>query len=112
MKYKTYGDRAVKLEKWPISSFGMSVHQSVSPSVTIISARDASASENNSIDRVLVVYCFSCLWNVDFGTKIVRKLLNLRSFQLTALDDLDALAIQLPYAGGRIVMDILLPNKM
>ena len=45
MEYKTYGDRAVKLEKWPISSFGPSVNQSVSQSVTIISARDASASE-------------------------------------------------------------------
>ena len=42
MEYKTYGNRAVKLEKWPISSFGPSVNQSV----TIISARDASASEN------------------------------------------------------------------
>ena len=41
MEYKTYGDRAVKLEKWPISSFGMSINQSV----TMISARDASASE-------------------------------------------------------------------
>ena len=42
MEYKTYGDRAVKLEKWPISSFGMSISQSV----TVVSARDASASEN------------------------------------------------------------------
>ena len=42
MEYKTYGDRAVKLEKWPISSFGPSVN----PSITMISARDASASEN------------------------------------------------------------------
>ena len=39
---KTKGDRAVKHEKWLISSFGMSV----SPSVTMISARDARASEN------------------------------------------------------------------
>ena len=46
MEYKTYGDRAVKLEKWPISSFGPSVSQSVRPSVTMISARDASASKN------------------------------------------------------------------
>ena len=28
MEYKTYGDRAIKLEKWPISSFGPSVNQS------------------------------------------------------------------------------------
>ena len=42
VEYKTDGDRAVKHEKWPISSFGMSVSQWV----TMISARDASASEN------------------------------------------------------------------
>ena len=41
--YKTYGDRAVKHEKWPISSFGKSVRLSV----TMISARDASASGNS-----------------------------------------------------------------
>ena len=34
-----FGFRAVKLEKWPISSFGMSI--------TMISARDASASEKS-----------------------------------------------------------------
>ena len=45
VEYKTDGDRAVKHEKWPISSFGMSVSQSVSESVTMIRARDASASE-------------------------------------------------------------------
>ena len=31
--------------------------------------------------------------------------------KLTFLDDLDAMAIQLPYAGERAVMEILLPNK-
>ena len=48
MEYKTYGDRAVKLEKWPISSFGPSVN----PSITMISARDASASEK--LTKVLI----------------------------------------------------------
>ena len=52
MEYKTYGDRAVKLEKWPISSFGPSVNQSV----TIISARDASASENHPVHFPLFLF--------------------------------------------------------
>ena len=46
MEYRTDGDKAVEHEEWPISSFGMSVSESVSQSVTMIIARDASASEN------------------------------------------------------------------
>ena len=42
MEYKPDGDRAVKHEKWPISSFGNSLSQTV----TMISARDAGASDN------------------------------------------------------------------
>ena len=37
---KTYGDRAVKLEKWPISSFGLSV--------TMISARENVTNDSPS----------------------------------------------------------------
>ena len=48
MEYRTDGDKAVEHEEWPISSFGMSVSESVSQSVTMIIARDASASENNT----------------------------------------------------------------
>ena len=47
MEYRTDGDKAVEHEEWPISSFGMSVSESVSQSVTMIIARDASASENH-----------------------------------------------------------------
>ena len=47
MEYRTDGDKAVEHEEWPISSFGMSVSQWVSEWVTMIIARDASASEND-----------------------------------------------------------------
>ena len=32
-------------------------------------------------------------------------------FQLTSLEELDARAIRIPYVGGRVVMDIILPNQ-
>ena len=32
-------------------------------------------------------------------------------FYVTKLDELDSVAIQLPYMGNRTVMDIILPNN-
>ena len=32
-------------------------------------------------------------------------------FQLTSLEELDARTIRIPYVGGRVVMDIILPNQ-
>ena len=50
MENKTDGDtdRAAQLEEWPISSFAEFRYVSFDESVTMISARDASASEKNT----------------------------------------------------------------
>ena len=43
---------------------------------------------------------------------VVEQILFLTlKFQLTSLEELDARAIRIPYVGGRVVMDIILPNQ-
>ena len=55
VEYKTDGDRAVKHEKWPISSFGMSVSQWVSESRWSVQEMLAHLKTKHDLSRVVLI---------------------------------------------------------